>query len=498
MAGHLHRQGEPQGEASTAACLAQRRSGARGPARLVAVLLGLAILLVGLEGVLWVAHLTLDPERRGSALAPGERAILCIGDSNTYGIHLPPEHSYPGRLQELLDTAPGQPWRVVNLGYPGQNSAQVRARLAQNLDHFRPEIVICWIGVNNTWSPAMGHLWDSPDSETTAGPLQRLLQTSRALGALRMLRNHIVPSPTEPARAPPEGVAEAFEGSVPRAGAGERGAGLGRVEDVRPEDVVGAELPELERSLRIDIARIQHITAEHGARLVLVDYPLTGRSRQAAVNPVLRAFASEQRLPLVRAGEVLLSLAATYGWEQVLFPDHHATAAGNYAVAGAVLNELLAAQLIEERPEWRARAPFEEWILGSEFRVEQHFQARLVEQAGRTVTLELEGPASWTWWIGVEALVEKNGFLEPFPVAIAKEERLAREARAAYFGEFEGEGRSRTVLRLPPLPDGAEPGAPEQRWRLTANANPPHEFGIVDPTKPDGFWSVIEVTVPAN
>ena len=94
--------------------------------------------------------------------------------------------------------------------------------------------------------------------------------------------------------------------------------------------------------------------------------------------------------------------------------------------------------------------------------------------------------------------VEKNGFLEPHPVAISKEERLAREARAAYFGEFEGEGRSRTVLRLPPLPKGAEPGALEQRWRLTANANPPHEFGIVDATKPDGFWAVIEVTVPAN
>ncbi len=467
----------------------------------MAVLAGPLTALLGLEAALWTAHLMFDPGRRENALPSGERdrRILCIGDSNTYGIHLPPEHSYPGRLQELLDAAAGQPWRVVNLGYPGQNSAQVRARLAVNLRHFEPEVVICWIGVNNTWSPAMRHLWDSPDSETGAGPLEWLVQNSRALGALRMLRNRLVPAPAAPVREPPSGVAEAFEGFVPLAGARERGAGLGTVEDVRPEDVVGSDLPELERSLRVDLRRIRQIAEEHGARLVLADYPLTGRSRQAAVNPVLHAFARENGLPLVRAGERLLSLASSHGWEQVLFPDHHATAAGNYAVGRLVLNELMAAGLVEERSEWRAPAPFEEWILGSEFRVEQSFQTRLVLQAGRTVTLELEGPATWTWWIGVEALAEKNGFLDPHAVAIAKEERLSTDARRAYFGEFPAEGRSRTTLLLPPLPEGAEgaaTGASEERWRLTANANPPDEFGIVDATKPDGFWSVVEVRVP--
>lgn len=464
-------------------------------------MLGLVIAFVALELALWGAHWIFDPGRRAAPTEAGEKVILCIGDSNTYGIHLPPEHSYPGRLQELLNAAPGQPWRVVNLGYPGQNSAQVRARLAENLSFFQPEVVICWIGVNNTWSPAMGHLWDSPDTETTAGLLERALQGSRALGAVRMLRNRLVPAPPKTLREPPKGVAEAFSGSVPEAGAGSRGAGLGAIEEVRPEDVVGADLPELERTLRIDLRRILQITRDRGARLVLADYPLTGRSRQAAVNPITRAFAGEEQLPLVRAGDRLLALAVAYGWEQVLFPDHHATAAGNYAVGRQMLHALMDAELLEERDEWRSLPPFEEWIQGSEFRVEQRFQARVVEQDGRTVTLELEGPAGWTWWIGVEAQAEKNGFLEPFPVAIAKEERLPVENRAAYFGEFTETGRSRTALLLPPVPDGARllaPEATEQRWRLTANANPPHEFGIVDPTKPDGFWSVVEVTVPAD
>ena len=116
-----------------------------------------------------------------------------------------------------------------------------------------------------------------------------------------------------------------------------------------------------------------------------------------------------------------------------------------------------------------------------------------------TVTLELDGPATWTWWIGVEALAGRDGLLEPYPVAIAKEERLSIEARQAYFGELGTDGRSRTTLLLPPLPEGAVDagtGAVAERWRLTANATPPHELGSVDPTPSAGFWAVVEVAAP--
>lgn len=466
-------------------------------ARPLALAAGTLLSLALLEGGLWIAHVVLDPGRRDEHLSSAghTRTILCIGDSNTYGIHLPVHHSYPGRLQSLLDRAPESSWRVVNLGYPGQNSAQVRARLAENLRHYRPEVVICWIGVNNTWSPAMRHLWDWPDSEPEPGLLARLLQGSRALGALRMGWNRLVPPGQGETRPPPPGVAEAFAGTRPAAGAEERGAGLGTVEEVRPDEVAGSAVPDLERSLRVDLRRIRAISEEHGARLLLIDYPLPGRSRQAAVNPVVRAFARENGVALVGVAKRLLALGNRYGWEQVLFADHHATAAGNYVVANLVLRELLESGPLEARPEWLAVPPFEVWIETSEFRVEEHFSARLAGQEGRRVVLELEGPPGWTWWIDVDALIERDGYVEPKSVPIAKEERLPVVERRAYFGRLDAGGHSRTDLLLPPWPENPEGPVQGQRWRITANGNPPEEFGA-DPTKPDGFWSVVEVALP--
>lgn len=460
--------------------------------------LGLFLALPALELALWLGHAVMHPTARPEGVQRGERTLLCVGDSNTYGIHLEAEDSYPGRLQSLLDAAPGNPWRVVNLGYPGQNSAQVRGRLAPNLEHYRPEVVICWIGVNNTWSRAMAHLWDTPASEPRPPLLTRLAQSSRALGALRMLRNRLVPPPQ--VEAPPAGpadVPEAFDGTLPAAGGRERGAGLGQVEAV-PAQGTPPELAELERDLVGDLRRIRALCDRAGARLVLVSYPLTGRSRQAAVNGILRRFASAEGLPLAPAGERLLELAAVFGFEQVLFPDHHATAAGNYAVARTILDTLLDSGLVQETPELRAHAPFETWIEGAEgaeLFVVESFSARLLGRAGREVELELEGPPGWGFWVGVEALADRGDHEEPVPVAIAREERLTLDQRRAYFGQLDLEGRARCALELPPPPAGVPAPTDEapERWRLTASANPP--AGYEGEHRPTGFWSIVELAL---
>ena len=92
------------------------------------------------------------PER-SSAWRPGAAVrVLCIGDSNTFGVGVPDEASYPAQLQTLLDeNSPGR-FSVINLGTPGMATWQIRQRLPAQLARYSPDIVILLAGVNNGWN----------------------------------------------------------------------------------------------------------------------------------------------------------------------------------------------------------------------------------------------------------------------------------------------------------------------------------------------------------
>ncbi len=73
-----------------------RGSSARGRGwrrRLVALVAGTFLALVALEAMLWILAAVFRPEEDRISLAgrPGERTIVCIGDSNTYGVGLEPD-----------------------------------------------------------------------------------------------------------------------------------------------------------------------------------------------------------------------------------------------------------------------------------------------------------------------------------------------------------------------------------------------------------------------
>lgn len=127
----------PPDRASTAA--PRRR---RWPGRL-------ALLLAALVGVLAAAEIGLRLTYRGDVrralesrrreLAPDAQTVLCVGDSYTFGLYYRPEESYPGRLEQLLcaltpPRADGRAgWFVENGGIPAQNTAQMAARLDEQL-----------------------------------------------------------------------------------------------------------------------------------------------------------------------------------------------------------------------------------------------------------------------------------------------------------------------------------------------------------------------------
>jgi lysophospholipase L1-like esterase len=115
----------------------------------------LLILEIGLQTASLFLH------NRNSAWRDGaEVKVLSVGDSHTYGLMVPPDKSYPARLQQLLDEeAPGR-YSVVNLGVPGMGTSQVLAALPKNLGRLDPDIVIVWCGVNNAWNTT------TPDEDT--------------------------------------------------------------------------------------------------------------------------------------------------------------------------------------------------------------------------------------------------------------------------------------------------------------------------------------------
>jgi acyl-CoA thioesterase-1 len=73
--------------------------------------------------------------------------IVALGDSNTYGMNMPREQSYPAQLQAML-RAKGRNVEVVNQGAPGETSAGGLSRVGYAVpDGTRVAIVL--YGVND-------------------------------------------------------------------------------------------------------------------------------------------------------------------------------------------------------------------------------------------------------------------------------------------------------------------------------------------------------------
>ncbi|MFY9342124.1 MAG: GDSL-type esterase/lipase family protein [Planctomycetota bacterium] len=126
------------------------------PRRLRLVLLALCTALVSAEALLQLAYFVMwsaggrqEPTAAGGAAGP---AVLCLGDSFTYGMGASsPAGSYPAQLETALNAA-GMACRVVNRGWPARNSREVLAMLDANLAQVAPRFVCITVGVNDSWS----------------------------------------------------------------------------------------------------------------------------------------------------------------------------------------------------------------------------------------------------------------------------------------------------------------------------------------------------------
>ncbi len=73
---------------------------------------------------------------------PGERRILVLGDSVTFGWGVDQGEDFPARLEALLRKQQGGAWQVINSGVNGYNSQQQAEFFATKGIRFQPDIVL--------------------------------------------------------------------------------------------------------------------------------------------------------------------------------------------------------------------------------------------------------------------------------------------------------------------------------------------------------------------
>ncbi len=129
--------------------------------------IGLAVTLLLLEAVLQVGAWARWKGRWQPAESParaGERVVLCVGDSFTYGFGASSAAgSYPAQLETTLNESGTGSWKVINGAWPGQNSWEVLRKLGDMLGRFRPQFVYVLVGNNDLWSrPSLHRLEEVP------------------------------------------------------------------------------------------------------------------------------------------------------------------------------------------------------------------------------------------------------------------------------------------------------------------------------------------------
>ncbi|MFH1790404.1 MAG: tetratricopeptide repeat protein [Candidatus Omnitrophota bacterium] len=115
------------------------------------VLLGIFLALVLVESGLRIGGficLSLrDHSNRESMKEGNTYRILCLGESMTFDVT---KYSYPYFLEKILNEADtGVKFSVINGGIPGTNTREILSGLRDNLDKYKPDMVVTMMGIND-------------------------------------------------------------------------------------------------------------------------------------------------------------------------------------------------------------------------------------------------------------------------------------------------------------------------------------------------------------
>jgi len=228
---------------------------ARARRRVVWLILIPLLTLVAMELSLQVAGLLVRALSSRGSVGAGDAStltIVCVGDSHTYGLPLPKEHSYPAQLERaLIESYPERGFQVVNLGIPGLNSGYTANRLERQMLQLRPDLVMVWVGINNQWNVI---------EASGPGSQGRWPAIRRALMRLKLFRLASIAWYTRTGyQYDPEQHGGWFEGELPPSG--KRSAGLPKPSHPAP-------------GLIYDLGRMTKTARALDTPIVFVTYPL--------------------------------------------------------------------------------------------------------------------------------------------------------------------------------------------------------------------------------
>jgi lysophospholipase L1-like esterase len=137
----------------------------------------------------------------------GERRILVLGDSVTFGWGVDQGEDFPARLEALLRQQDNRVWRVINSGVNGYNSEQEAIYFASEGIAFEPDIVLL-VYVANDADPAFDPksvtwrrypAWPSslPELLDRARSVSYLYQTTRLFRGMKELEMTATASPPQ-------------------------------------------------------------------------------------------------------------------------------------------------------------------------------------------------------------------------------------------------------------------------------------------------------------
>jgi lysophospholipase L1-like esterase len=386
----------------------------RWPRRLLGLLVALLLVELALQAAAPLVQAAML--RRPPTPSPdAPLTILCVGDSNTYGLHVP-QWSYPAQLEARLRPRFSGPVAVVNRGVPGQSTEQVADALPGDLRAARPDIVLVLAGLNDAWNAAAAD--DDPE---------RLLGRLRLVRLVRVLLSGVA-SP-----------GDRFEVRTDERGevVVDRGEGGRRVNVTEGGSAASPGEVELQARVRAGLVRVVETCRDFGAQPVLMSYAENGGTH-SVVSAAARALASEQGLLFVDHERAFAAAFATEGHDALMFNEHHPNARG-YALMARCVDEALQGAGHVPPAAGEPAAPAGPRPRPPVAPVLAHLGA------GR---LRLSGPPGWSWQLAVaRAPAPGDSFSAgSFTVPLPNDDVLAKaRLEPSFLGRF-GPGGTAEVL----------------------------------------------------
>ncbi|HVM95481.1 MAG TPA: GDSL-type esterase/lipase family protein [Candidatus Acidoferrales bacterium] len=292
------------------------------------MLVGICLALLLTEGVLQVvaAFTGAKPSDLPSWFGV-KRRMLCLGDSNTFGLYVDASQTYPKVFETLWNAEPGNgPLEVSSLGFPGLNSSQLARDFRRLLWAFRPDTVTVMIGANDPWTipqpvPVVGYV----------NRLAMMLWERSWLYRLAYLTRHAFDTQRLEVIMTTSGGAEPTSGTA-RYGAYEFELGSTAL----PEGRVPTWRPAAE--LRRNLTTMAMHAKQFGANLILITYPADDGLYQFA-NRVLQEAAKTNDTRLIELTSTLKRSCPEENCSD-LFVNHHPNVAGHRRMAEILLQEM--------------------------------------------------------------------------------------------------------------------------------------------------------------